>query len=128
VKTPNGLTASFTALEPRELARRVAAGQCDLYLGQLVAPSPDALHEYAAAFAAGGDRWPVKKLEDGKLTLEAAAAAFAERLPVVPLFHRAVRAHHRTIVRGVGFDALGRIAFADLYLFAAPAGGGDGGP
>ena len=47
----------------------------------------------------------------------AAAKAFAERLPIVPLMFRSVRMWHRTDVRGLSFDASGRPSFADLFLF-----------
>lgn len=115
-----GLSAAYVTLDPKEYARRVAAGACDLYVGQLVAPTTDGRHEIAAAFAAGGDRWPVARLADGTFTREAALAAFAERLPVVPLYHRSVRAHHRKALHGVAFDALGRLGWADVFVFPTP--------
>jgi peptide/nickel transport system substrate-binding protein len=117
-----GVTVSITALSPKDFLRRVGSGQCDLYLGQLVAPTSDVVHEYAAAFAAGGDGWAVQRMEKGDLTRDAAAGEFAAKLPVVPLYHRAVRAHHRKTVVGLAFDAIGRLGWADASL----AGGGDG--
>lgn len=115
-----GLEAHYERLAPREHARRVAAGQCDLYIGQLVAPTADPVHEYAAAFAAGGDRWPVTELQAGELVLSEAQTVFAERLPVVPLYHRAVRAHHKKTLRGLAFDFLGRLGYADAFSFPPP--------
>jgi ABC-type transport system substrate-binding protein len=111
-----GLTVKYQALPPKEFGRRVRAGQCDLYIDQLGVPVLDAIVEYAAAFAAAGDRWPVRRLEDGRFTLDTAQKAFGDRLPVVPLYHRAVRAHHKRVLRGLLFDVLGRLAFADAYL------------
>jgi peptide/nickel transport system substrate-binding protein len=111
-----GLTVTYRALPPKEFNRRVKAGQCDLYLDQLAAPSPDALAEYAVAFAAAGDRWPMRRIEDGRFTLDTAQSAFADRLPVVPLYHRAVRAHHKRVLRHLAFDPLGRLSFADAWL------------
>jgi hypothetical protein len=40
---------------------------------------------------------------------------------VVPLLFRAVRAWHRSDLRGVGFDGLGRLAFADVFLYGEPS-------
>jgi hypothetical protein len=57
----------------------------------------------------------------GDLTRDGAAAQFAAKLPVVPLYHRAVRAHHRKTVVGLAFDAIGRLGWADASL----VGGGD---
>ncbi len=119
-----GLAASYEALDPAEHARRVAAGACDLWLGQLLAPTPDPLHEILAAFAAGGDRWAAGERRAGKLDRARAAAEFGKRWPVLPLYHRAVRAHHRRTLHGVGFDAQGRVGFADV--FGEGAGGGRG--
>jgi hypothetical protein len=42
---------------------------------------------------------------------------FAERLPILPLFHRSVRVHHRVDVRRVGFAATGLLLYADMFLF-----------
>jgi MarR-like DNA-binding transcriptional regulator SgrR of sgrS sRNA len=110
-----GLHASFEALEPAEHARRVAAGSPDLWLGQLVAPTSDPAHELALAFAAGGDDWAQKQLAAAPLDRAAAAAELARRWPVVPLYHRAVRAYHKKTLHGVGFDAQGRLAWADVF-------------
>jgi MarR-like DNA-binding transcriptional regulator SgrR of sgrS sRNA len=114
-----GAPTSFKALDPKEHARRVAAGQCDLHLGQLPLPSPDAALGYAAAFAAGRDGWAEDQLATQPLPRDVARAAFFARLPIVPLFFRAVRASHQTSLRGVGFDPLGRLGFADLFRVPA---------
>ena len=54
---------------------------------------------------------------DARLDSAAAQAVFADRLPIVPLFHRAVRVHHRVDVRRLRFDAIGRLRYADMFLF-----------
>jgi MarR-like DNA-binding transcriptional regulator SgrR of sgrS sRNA len=116
-----GVSVTYTSLEPKEFARRTDAGACDLYVGQLVAPTTEPAHEYAAAFAAGGDRWPVDHMKAGDLTVSTAQVAFAERLPVVPLYHRAVRAQHKKVLRGLAFDSIGRLGYADGHIFSPPA-------
>jgi peptide/nickel transport system substrate-binding protein len=107
-----GVAASYTALPSADYARRVAARQCDLYIGQLVAP-PGELAGYLAAFAAGGERFDAATAAD-------AAAAFAARRPIVPLFYRSQRASHKKTLGGVGFDAFGMIGWADAYLWTGP--------
>ncbi|MCX5747806.1 MAG: hypothetical protein NT062_35530, partial [Proteobacteria bacterium] len=54
------------------------------------------------------------------LDVAATARVFGERLPILPLMFRAVRIWYRTDVRGLGFDALGRVGFANLSLFGDP--------
>lgn len=116
-----GVSAGYTVLAAADLERRMTAGLYDLAIGQLAAASPDPVAAIAAAFAAGGDRWAQARLAQGALGLDAAAAAFAERLPVLPLFHRALRAHHKVTLRGLGGDTLGRLDFADAYVWTGPA-------
>ncbi len=113
-----GLVVSYVALPPGDLQRRIAAGQCDLWLGQLVAPGTDATFEVAAAFAAGGDRFATVQIGVAPLPPASLALAFDARLPVIPLYHRSVRVHHRKIVYGLAFDALGRLGLADAFVFA----------
>ena len=115
-----GLTATYVAVPAAELERRIAAGLCDLYLGELALPAADPLAAYAVAFAAGGDGSAAARLREAPLSVEQAAAMFAARLPVVPLFHRSVRAHHKRALRGLAVDALGRLSFADAYLWTGP--------
>jgi len=112
-----GMNARIVALDAAAMAARVARGECDLYIGQLVAPGPSQESQLAAAFAAGGDDWAAEKLAAAPLDVDAALAAFGERLPVLPLFHRAIRVHHGVDVRQVGFDAAGRLLYASMYLF-----------
>jgi len=121
-----GIAAMFTVLGPADMTRRAAAGLCDLYVGQLAAPSTDPVWSVAAAFAAGGDGWAVDKLRAGALGLEMATAAFAARLPVIPLFHRGVRLHHKRTLRGLEGDPLGRPDLADAFFWSGPVTEADG--
>ncbi len=41
-------------------------------------------------------------------------------MPIVPLFHRALRLWNRTDLHGVAFDGLGRPCLADVFLFGSP--------
>ncbi len=118
-----GVPAAIVAVTAGALRDRIAKGNCDLYVGQLVAPVTSQLAWWGTAFAAGGDDWPVPALEAGGLDLAAAAKAFDNRLPIVPLMFRSVRLWHRTDVRGVAFDGFGRPTFADLSLFGNPVRG-----
>ncbi len=115
-----GISWTITAVSAQVMRERVARGQCDLWLGQLVEPVTSQPIWWAAAFAAGGDDWPIAALKTGVLDPVAAAKAFAEREPIVPLMFRSVRLWHRTDLRGVAFDASGRPCFADVFLFGMP--------
>lgn len=110
-----GLRARVTELDAPELARRARSGACDLYIGQLAAPFADPALMVAAARAAGGDD-PGADLRAGGPELAAQLAAFDAALPVIPLFARGVRAHHRSALGGAAFDALGRLSFADVFV------------
>ncbi|MEM9491208.1 MAG: hypothetical protein AAGC55_18815, partial [Myxococcota bacterium] len=112
-----GVAARVTTVDADDFAARTRDGSCDLYIGQLVAPIPAPAPILAAAFAAGRDDWARATLAVSGLDLEAGARAFARRLPVVPLFHRAVRVHHRSDLRGVEVDSAARVTLADLYYF-----------
>ncbi|WP_428267607.1 ABC transporter substrate-binding protein [Haliangium sp.] len=115
-----GVAARITAEPAPAFARRVGRGDGDLYIGQLVLPAPAPALAWAAAFAAGADDWAATRLARGPLDLAAAARAFAARLPIVPLAHRAVRVHHRSDLRGVALDDSARLPFADLFFFGRP--------
>jgi peptide/nickel transport system substrate-binding protein len=116
-----GIAATITSVPAPTLRERIAKGTADLWIGQLAAPVGLADAWWGAAFAAGGDDWAQQHLSDGHLDPAAARKAFADRLPIVPLFVRAVRLWHRTDVRGVAFDASGRPCLADLFLYGEPA-------
>lgn len=116
-----GVTARIAALDAAALDARVRQGNCDLYIGQMALPAPSEALALAAAFAAGGDDWARARLAQAPLDLAAARRAFAQRLPIVPLFHRAVHVHHRDDVRGMALDHAARLSYADLFFFGRPA-------
>ena len=115
-----GIASRITVRPPREVRDRVAAGQCDLWIGQLVEPLGLVRGWWSAAFEAGGDDWPLASLAAGTFDPAAAGKAFAERLPIVPLMFRGYKLWHRSDVRGVDFDGLGRPSYADMSFFGAP--------
>jgi hypothetical protein len=113
-----GLRGTITAVAAPELARRVAAGACDLHVGQLAVSvaSPGLL--FAQAYAAAGERDVADKLvAGGSVDVARARGAFATRLPILPLYHRAVRVHHRRDLRGSWFDGASRLGVADLFMW-----------
>jgi MarR-like DNA-binding transcriptional regulator SgrR of sgrS sRNA len=116
-----GIASMITAVPAQALRDRVKRGACDLWIGQLAAPVTAATAWWGGAFAIAGDPWAEQQLSSGTLDRAAAAKAFAERLPILPLVFRAVRIWHRTDVRGLGFDASGRPSYADLFLFGDPS-------
>lgn len=116
-----GLSAHIAELDAAVFARRSGKGDFDLAIGQLAAPAALPALVRAAAFAAGGDDWAAQQLARAMLGAVAAERAFERALPILPLAHRAVRVHHRSDVRGVGFDVLGRLGLADLFLHGRPA-------
>ena len=116
-----GIAAAITAVPAATLRERAAKGTCDLWIGQLAAPVTSAASWWGSAFAAGGDDWADKQLAVGAIDAAQAGKTFADHLPIVPLMFRAVRIWHRTDVRGLGFDASGRLDFADLFVFGEPA-------
>lgn len=115
------IASTITVVAAGKLRERVARGTCDLWIGQLAAPVTAATLWWGAAFAAGGDPWVEQHLAMGPLDLGATSKAFSEHLPIVPLAFRAVRMWHRSDIRGLGFDATGRPAYADVFLFGDPS-------
>lgn len=112
-----GLSCKITELDAPALDARLLRGDYDLAVGQLAPPGPSPALQIAAAFAAGGDGWAAAQMTSAPLAIDAALVAFAERLPVLPLFHRSIRVHHRVDVRRVAFDATGRLLYSDMFLF-----------
>lgn len=112
-----GIGSAIEVLTADRMRARVAAGECDLWIGQLAAPLRSQTAWWGAAFAAGNDDWVRGQLAAGPLDPAAVAAEFARRLPIVPLMFRSVLIWHRKEVRGLGFDATGRPGLADLYWF-----------
>ncbi|HEX3762133.1 MAG TPA: ABC transporter substrate-binding protein [Kofleriaceae bacterium] len=114
------ISSTIEAVPPAVLRERVGRGDCDLWIGQIAAPVGLAAAWWGAAFAAGNSDWPRRALAAGALDPAAAAAEFARALPIVPLMFRSVLIWHRNAVHGLGFDASGRPALADLYWFKGP--------
>ena len=112
-----GIGFTIEAVAADKLRDRALRGDCDLWIGQLAAPITVATAWWGAAFAAGNDGWAQAELAAGVLDPAAAAAAFASRLPIVPLMFRSLLIWHRSDVHGLGFDAAGRPGFAELYWF-----------
>jgi len=115
-----GIASGIVAAPAPAFRDRVARGATDLWIGQYAVPVTATALWWSAAFAIGGDDWATKQLATGALDPAAAHTQFALQLPIVPLMFRAVKLWHRTDVRGLTFDALGRPAYADLYLFGEP--------
>ena len=115
-----GITATITALDATALAARRDRGDYDLVVAQVPMAATGASVAWAQAFAAGGDDWARAQLARGGLDPAAARAQFAKTWPVVPLYFRAVRVHHRTDVRGLTFDGSARLGLADAFLFGLP--------
>ena len=112
-----GLSGKITELDATALDARLLRGDHDLHVGQLAPAGPSPALQIAGAFAAGGDGWAAAQMTTGPLAIDAALAAFAERLPILPLFHRSIRVHHRVDLRRVAFDATGRLLYPDMFLF-----------
>jgi peptide/nickel transport system substrate-binding protein len=115
-----GIAWSVTAVTAQVLRERTAAGRVDLWIGQLVEPVAATSVWWGAAFAAGGDAWPVAALQTGSLDVVQAEKAFADRVPVVPLMFRSIRLWYRSDLHGIAFDSLGRPCFEDAFLFGSP--------
>ncbi|MEZ4360302.1 MAG: ABC transporter substrate-binding protein [Kofleriaceae bacterium] len=108
-----GVAASISALSSTELRARVDRGACDLWIGQLAAPVNDAATWRQLALGMAPAPRGARQGGDAARRLEL-------ELPIVPLYFRGLRASHRTDVRGLTFDASGRLGFADLFLFGDP--------
>lgn len=113
-----GLAATVAPVAAPELARRLATGACDLYIGQLAPAVPSPAMLFAAAYAAGGERDTADALSAaGTIDLARARVAFGKRLPIVPLLDRGVHVHYRRDLRGLWFDGAARLGVADLFLW-----------
>ena len=88
-----GVRARVDPVSPGELRRRVGEGRCDLYIGQLATASRS------------------------KTVVERIVASIEARdgAPLVPLFHRGLRVHHRRSLFGLRFDAVGGLSMADAF-------------
>lgn len=114
-----GVRSHIVALATPAFAAHTQRGACDLYIGQLATPVPVPALATAAAFAVGGDDWTRRMLTKARLRPDGARVWFDQRLPILPLFHRAVRVHFRHDLRGVGFDGTTRLGLADVFARGA---------
>jgi ABC-type transport system substrate-binding protein len=115
-----GIASTLTTVSAPALRTAMARGTTDLWIGQLAAPIAIAWPWWSAAFTAGGDDWAATQLAAGGLATAAAQKEFALRLPIIPLMFRGVRMWHRSDIRGLRFDAIGRPCFAEQFLFGQP--------
>ncbi|MDX2089064.1 MAG: ABC transporter substrate-binding protein [Kofleriaceae bacterium] len=118
--TKLGIASTITGVPAATLRDRVRRGDTDLWIGQLAAPVTSATAWWGGAFAAGNDLWVEQRIANGALDGAAAAKAFADKRPIIPLVFRAVRIWHRSDLHGLGFDGAGRPSYADLFLFGDP--------
>jgi len=112
-----GLGGTIAPVPAPELARRLAAGTCDLYIGQLAVAVGSPAMMFAAAYAVGGERDTAAKLASGPVVLARARADFGQRLPIVPLLARGLRVYYRRDLRGLWFDGAAQMGLADLFLW-----------
>jgi len=117
-----GVGATLMPMSATDLRDRVGRGAVDLHIGQLAAPLDRRLGWawLSAAFDAGGEGWGAQ-LAAGQLGFDAARKQFAIRRPILPLMFRGVRMWHRSDLRGLRFDAMGRACLEDVFLFGQPA-------
>ena len=116
-----GIASNITALPALEADARISNGSCDLYINELAIAAASPALEWAAGFAMGGDSWAEAGLATGHLDSKVAAAAFAKRLPIVAVLHRASRFYYRDTLRGASVDLAGRLGYADLFFAKVPA-------
>ncbi len=66
--------------------------------------------------AATGEDEGLRREVESLLASDSSDHGFLDRLPIIPLFHRAVRVHHRSDLRRALFDPIGRLGQADLFF------------
>jgi hypothetical protein len=107
-----GVVGTVSAVDSATFNDRLAKHAYDAYIGQLVLPQNLAPLWWTASYALGGGR-----TGESAATM---AATFSKDLPIVPLFHRSVRAWARNDVLGLGFDGLARLTLDDAALIGVP--------
>lgn len=108
-----GVVGSVSAVDSATFNDRLAKHAYDAYIGQLVLPQNLAPLWWTASYALGTGR-----AGESAATM---AATFSKDMPIVPLFHRSVRAWARNDVLGLGFDGLARLTLDDATLIGAPS-------
>ncbi len=128
-----GANARIVEQGPHAFAQRVRRGDCDLYIGQLALPIPTDAAALAAALAVGYGRNRARAATgeasgaSGASNASGASGAniaelrraFMLDLPIVPLFHRALRVHHRRDIRGLLIDDGALLDWANIFVFRA---------
>lgn len=113
-----GIETRLVTLRANAFARRVRNGQCDLYIGQLATDTSFAADTLRTAFVVGGFATLLAPLSaQSKSGME---REFASHLPLVPLFHRGLRVHHRSDLHAIEFDESSRLRYEDLFFFGEP--------
>ncbi len=111
----HGIKTKIEVLSAKTFARRSRNGQCDLYIGQLATGRLTPTDLLRKAYVVGGRRGTARSLRgESRTSIE---RRFSKDLPLVPLFHRALRLHYRGDVGGVKPAAL---RFSDLFYYGVP--------
>lgn len=114
-----GIRTRIVSLSATAYARRVRTGKYDVRVGQLALSSPFAADALRASFSLAG-----RKVESSSRA--ALERRFDTELPIVPLFHKGLRIHHRSDLYGVSFAAISsahggsRPMFENIYLVGEP--------
>ncbi len=110
-----GIQSRLVSLSASAFTSRVASGQCDLYIGQLLTPASIPSDTLRTAFVAGGSGAALSALaKKGRTAME---REFANQLPLIPLFHRGLRIDSRSDLLSIQFDGSGRLRYEDLFFF-----------
>ncbi len=113
-----GIATRIVSLSADVFARRVGAGDCDLYIGQLAASGSPGLAQLRKAFVVGGKvKMANKLLGQSRAGME---RQFATTMPIVPLFHRNLRLHIRSDVKGVAFTETETVDYPGIFIFGDP--------
>lgn len=113
-----GIQSRLVSLHASAFSTRVRSGQCDLYIGQLATPGAFATDTLRTAYVAGGSKAALTSLtKSGRTKME---REFARQLPLIPLFHRGLRAHYRSDLFSLAFDSSTRLRYEDLFFFGNP--------
>ena len=113
-----GITTRIVSLTADVFARRLKAGDCDLYVGQLAASGSPGLAQLRKAFVVGGRVKMANKLVgQSRAGME---RQFTATVPIVPLFHRSLRLHIRSDVKGVSFSATKTLDYPGIFFSGEP--------
>jgi ABC-type transport system substrate-binding protein len=114
-----GISGRMVEVAAEEMLERKRRGQGDLFVTQLALPANAAMM-WMMGFEAGGDLGARAAFASGAAGETTLPALFAARLPIIPLFHRSLRAFHRSDLKGLAFDRGGRLGLADMFFHGSP--------